>query len=723
MGVHFHDFMRWFDVQKDIATRCSRRWALVLLFASTLAWPAPFAETPGFEPAAAVEWKAADARTTGAADVPELAVTFPTTNFNIPEGGTRHMVVLLNRPLTGDDPDRVAVDFAVETVFAEPGRDFVESPPRTLTFVRGGPSHALVPLETLEDDKHEGTERLILRLSNLVGAAPGAVMQATASILDDDPYDPLLLDDFEQYPYLWSPGEQVRLDNPTIGAGDPRAVPGQGDFEGVLDAVVPLLVDVDVQGRMCDRGRGVVPVVLRTTTSFDAATVDHATVTFGDAREAHVDKRTGAPRRHLEDADGDGDLDLVFHFRSSETGLACDTDVVPFRGRTYDGQPVTGGGEMIAFGRDFAIGRDWTRYDGLKFWFYGRNTGEEIAVRLLDNRAPEPGPEGWELVWADEFDGPAGTPPDPAHWAHEIGDGTFNGIPGWGNAELEYYTDSTANAATDGLGNLVITAREADGSLRCYYGPCAYTSARLISLQRSEFAYGRIESRILLPDGDRGLWPAFWSLGTDIGRVGWPRSGEIDFMEYVSRRPYEVYGTIHGPGYSGAASFGDTYVTYPERTAESYHTFAVEWQPDRIEWYVDGTLFHTATPYDVAPNDWVFNGPVFLIFNLAVGGYFGGPVSPFTTFPQSMTIDYVRVYQGPDTAERWESSFTDHFDGWREVEMPFGTFLRAEDQPDGAPDDGLNLDEVWGYGFGLPDGGAATGRVLLDRVRLIDPGE
>jgi beta-glucanase (GH16 family) len=218
-----------------------------------------------------------------------------------------------------------------------------------------------------------------------------------------------------------------------------------------------------------------------------------------------------------------------------------------------------------------------------------------------------------------------------------------------------------------------------------------------------------------VPDGEAGLWPAFWSLGTNIGQVGWPRSGEIDLVEYVSRRPYEVYGTVHGPGYSGGASFGDTYVTYPVRIAESYHTFAVGWQPDRIEWWVDGTLYHTASPADV-PGEWVFNAPVFLILNLATGGYFGGPISPLTTFPQSLKVDYVRVYQAPDTAERWEASFTDNFVGWQEVEVPFGAFMRSEEQPESAPDDGLNLDEVWGYGFRLP-AGSATGRVLLDQVR------
>jgi beta-glucanase (GH16 family) len=294
-----------------------------------------------------------------------------------------------------------------------------------------------------------------------------------------------------------------------------------------------------------------------------------------------------------------------------------------------------------------------------------------------------------------------------------------NGIPGWGNDELQYYTDSTDNAATDGQGNLIITVKEADGSLTCYYGPCEYTSARLISWHKAEFAYGRIEARMQVAFGD-GLWPAFWSLGTDIDVVNWPQTGEIDIMEFVGREPNEVFGTIHGPGYSGGASYGDTY-TFGEPVPNQFHTFAIEWQPDRIEWYVDDILYHTATPADVAPNEWVFNDPIFLILNTAVGGNFGGPVGDDTVFPQTTTVDYVRVYQGPDTAERFESTFTDDFSGWQEVFVPFDGFTRSAEQPTGAPDDGLSLTEVWGYGFKLPDAGTTTGSLWIDQVRLAQP--
>ncbi|MBV9789587.1 MAG: family 16 glycosylhydrolase, partial [Chloroflexi bacterium] len=183
------------------------------------------------------------------------------------------------------------------------------------------------------------------------------------------------------------------------------------------------------------------------------------------------------------------------------------------------------------FGREFAAPEDWSDASGMSFWYYGRNTGRSINVQLLDNAAPDPAPSQWQLAWSDEFNEPAGTAPNPNNWNYEIGDGTQNGNIGWGNSELQYYTNSRENAATDGQGNLAITVKKLDESstLRCYYGPCQYTSARLLTKNKVEFAYGRIESRIKVARG-AGIWPAFWSLGTDIDRVNWPQTGEIDFM-------------------------------------------------------------------------------------------------------------------------------------------------------------------------------------------------
>jgi beta-glucanase (GH16 family) len=260
--------------------------------------------------------------------------------------------------------------------------------------------------------------------------------------------------------------------------------------------------------------------------------------------------------------------------------------------------------------------------------------------------ASRPPSSALKLVWGDEFDEPAGTPPNPEHWGYNRGDGTGESVAGWGNNELESYTDDPKNAATDGKGNLVITARAAPATLDCYYGPCKYTSARLLTQGKYELTYGRVEARIKVPAGT-GLWPAFWMLGTNITSVSWPASGEIDVMENVGRQPNKLYGTLHGPGYSGSNGFGNT-LDLPDPLAGDFHVFAVDWQQDRIVWTVDGQEYHRASPADVAPNEWAYNHAFFLLLNLAVGGNFGGPVAPDTKFPASMVVDYVRIYElGP----------------------------------------------------------------------------
>ena len=650
----------------------------------------------------------------GVAELPELAVSFSVNIFEIDEGTTGDIIIKLNRPMNEDDPAQVSVDYATEPGTARPGRDYTPAA-GTFTFVNGGPSEQSFALETFNDGKYLGNKRVVLRLSNLVDIAPGFSMQASALIIDIDPYDPYLLDDFERGAYLWN-SDKVTLNTPEIMAGDPLALPGQGAYEHILQVDTAVLVDIVVSGSVCNSGNGVIPVALLTTADFDALIVDHNTVQFGDAVETHRDKKTGEAQRHEEDFEGDGDLDLIFHFRAKDTGYDCDTAQFTLMGETFSGQPIVAGGQA-SFGRDFAIGQDWTRGEALRFWFYGTSSGDKIGVTLKDNRAPDPGPSGWGLVWSDEFDEPVGTPPNPANWIHEIGDVTPDGKNGWGNEELQYYTDEPDNAATDGNGNLVITLREADGSLECYYGTCEYTSARLKSTDRSEFTYGRIESRLRVPTGDAGLWPAFWSLGTDIDRNPWPGAGEIDFMEYVSRLPNEIFGTIHGPGYSGGASFGNLF-DFGEPVFNDYHTFVVEWEPNEIRWYVDDNLYHTATPADVSPNPWVFDKPFFMLLNFAIGGNFGGSVSSDLVFPQEYLIDYVRLYQAPDTAERFEASFADNFSGWQEVAIPLSVFTRSDDQPADAPDDGLTLNDVWGYGFDLPEGGTTSGTMRLDQVRL-----
>ncbi|MEV6981011.1 family 16 glycosylhydrolase [Sphaerisporangium sp. NPDC051017] len=250
--------------------------------------------------------------------------------------------------------------------------------------------------------------------------------------------------------------------------------------------------------------------------------------------------------------------------------------------------------------------------------------------------APAPGP----LVWSDEFNGAAGSAVDASKWRFDIGGS------GWGNNELQYYTDSTRNAAMDGAGNLVITARQENpANYQCHYGTCQYTSARLLTSATFTRTYGRFEARMKLPRG-QGIWPAFWMLGNDLGSVGWPNNGEIDIMENIGREPSTVHGTIHGPGYSGAGGIGAGY-SIGGAFADAFHTFAVDWSPNLIVWYVDGNEYQRRTPADLGGNRWVFDHPFFMIMNLAVGGYWPGNPDGSTTFPQSLTVDYVRVYAQP----------------------------------------------------------------------------
>jgi beta-glucanase (GH16 family) len=666
----------------------------------------------------------------GVGEAPPVAVQLAQTITLIEEGTTGDVVVRLNRPLGPDDPAEVSIDYATERSNAVPGEDFIPTS-GTLTFANGGPRELSFPVETIDDTKFTGDLQIVIRLTNPVDVERGAIFQGSVLIDDNDPFDPKLLDDFEQGAFLWDSEGPADIEAVRTESSDTTARPGQDEVENIGVASVPINVDVKVEGNLCrfeqtsgdgsnqgkgkgqGKGNGVAVVTILTTDSFDATTVDGSTVTLGDASETHG-------KGHPEDVDGDGDSDLVLHFRQSEigdlNGDACMGMSVPINGFTFDGQAITSGGSDAALIHDFPIGQDWTETETLDFWFKGSGSGDEVVVTLKDNRAPDPGPSGWTLAWADEFDDPAGTPPNQDNWAYELGDTTPDGKNGWGNEELQYYTDDPANAATDGNGNLVITLNEADGSQECYYGPCEFESARLITQNKAEFAYGRIESRLQVPTGGDGLWPAFWSLGTDITYNPWPGAGEIDFMEYVSRLPEEIFGTIHGPGYSGGGSFGGIY-DFGERVDQSYHTFTVEWQPNLITWYVDGIQYHQADPSDV-PGPWVFEKPFFLLLNFAIGGNFGGPIDPDNVYPQEYLVDYVRVYQGPDTAERFETSFIDSSSEWQQMSIPLTDFARATDQPAGAPDDGLTLDDVWGYGFAFPEGNAG-GEVAVDLVQRV----
>jgi beta-glucanase (GH16 family) len=233
------------------------------------------------------------------------------------------------------------------------------------------------------------------------------------------------------------------------------------------------------------------------------------------------------------------------------------------------------------------------------------------------------------LTWSDEFNGAAGSAPNGANWNFETGAG------GWGNNELQNYTNSRNNSALDGNGNLVITARQ-EGS--------GYTSARLTTKGKVQPQYGRLEARIKIPRG-QGIWPAFWMLGGQFPGTPWPNSGEIDIMENIGREPNRVHGTLHGPGYSGANPITGSY-QHPQNWsfADDFHTFAIDWSPNSITWLVDGNAYQTFTPANTGSNPWVFNQPFFFILNVAVGGNWPGYPDGTTQFPQQMVVDYVRVY-------------------------------------------------------------------------------
>jgi beta-glucanase (GH16 family) len=235
------------------------------------------------------------------------------------------------------------------------------------------------------------------------------------------------------------------------------------------------------------------------------------------------------------------------------------------------------------------------------------------------------------LIWQDEFDGAAGTPPDPTKWTYDLGGG------GWGNRELEHYTDARVNVEQDGRGHLVIRATKNQSG--------QFVSARIKTQGRFSFTYGRVEARMKLPRG-QGMWPAFWMLGDDIQTVGWPGCGEIDVMENIGREPDTIHGTIHGPGYSGAHGIGAPFVFgKPESPSDSYHVYAVDWRRNRIDFLVDGSVFEMITPERLpAATKWVYNHQFFLLLNLAVGGSWPGAPDSATLFPQELSIDWVRVY-------------------------------------------------------------------------------
>lgn len=545
-----------------------------------------------------------DAEVYGVAPIRPLTVGFNAIDYKFTEGAAATITAKLSKPSS----DPVTVDYRTSFGSAVANRDYVPVS-GTLTFAPNTTLKSFT-IQTIDNAKYQGERGVLVELSNPTGGASlGVPTLARLDILDNESYDPTLLDDFESYPFLWTFDKKAAATIPEIAAGTSLALPGQGAYEHVLQTVQK-------------NGKG-----------------------------------------------------------------------------TYN------------FSRAFPMGQDWSASGGVSFWYYGRNTNKDILLSL-DNQPAISDPSTWTMVWSDEFDGRPGTAPNANVWGREVGDGTVNGIPGWGNSELEYYTDGTNNVATDGLGNLNITVKKGDGSLTCYYGPCQYTSARLLTKNRFEVAYGRVEARIKVPTG-AGLWPAFWMLGTDIDQNPWPQSGEIDIMENVGRLPNQVFGTLHGPGYSGGQSYGKVY-DLGKPVADDFHIFAVEWQPDKIVWTIDGIPYFTATPNDafLQGKQWVYNHPFFILMNVAIGGNFGGEVGSATTFPQTMSVDYVRLYQTQPAPSSFTTSFRENFTGWRKISVPFSAFVGAG----GSAVDTTNIKSIR---FTIPDG--SNKPVMLDQIRLNCP--
>ncbi len=240
---------------------------------------------------------------------------------------------------------------------------------------------------------------------------------------------------------------------------------------------------------------------------------------------------------------------------------------------------------------------------------------------------------GYTLVWADEFNAPQ---LDETTWNYELGDGTAQGIPGWGNNELQIYTNDLDNVSIgtdEGESVLMITARE-DGS-------GGYTSARLTTQGKASFRYGKIIGRMKLPE-TQGLWPAFWMLGDNIDQVSWPGSGEIDIMELVGSRPDESIHTIHYVNANFAYNYTGEFYQNNANFSDEYHEFMVDWTPEWLTFYVDGDL-----AYQVAIEEGMkeFNRSFFMLLNVAVGGNLPGNPDGSSVFPQTMYVDYVRYYQ------------------------------------------------------------------------------
>ena len=231
------------------------------------------------------------------------------------------------------------------------------------------------------------------------------------------------------------------------------------------------------------------------------------------------------------------------------------------------------------------------------------------------------------LLWSEEFADHRDGSLSPEVWSFDIGDGSAVGLVGWGNNELEYYTEQSISVDD----NLKITAQKIQEptELSCYYGPALWTSGKIHTAGKIGFKYGYLEIRAKSSEG-AGSWSALWLLGKNLtDGVTWPACGEIDILENTGSHPFQIQGTIHGPGYSGEN--GLTKIIQAQTPlSEEFNNYAISWNEDSIEWFFNGVSYNKISKTDLAlaGKDWPFNQEFYLIINLAIGGWFPGEVDP-----------------------------------------------------------------------------------------------
>jgi len=276
------------------------------------------------------------------------------------------------------------------------------------------------------------------------------------------------------------------------------------------------------------------------------------------------------------------------------------------------------------------------------FFLFAFSCSETTADSDPDNNnnqqePPEETEKEWQLVWSDEFDTDE---LDESKWSYQYGTGRDEGLTGWGNNELQYYTDREENIFIEN-DLLHIVAHEEN------YEGMNYTSARIRTIDKGDWLYGRFEIRAKLPEG-QGIWPAIWMMPTESVYGGWAASGEIDIMEYLGHEPDKVHGTLH---YGGSWPYndhsGDDYQLDDGKFSDDFNTFTLEWEYGEIRWYVNGEHYQTQNNWHTQGHGFPapFNQKFHMILNLAVGGNWPGNPDDTTEFPQKLIVDYVRVYQ------------------------------------------------------------------------------